>query len=171
MLSGAAAMWERIESPLPLREGGRGRGFMAVEPRARFLRENTTHTEKLLWAQLRKKRVGDLRFRRQYVIGNYIVDFVCLPARLIVEIDGPSHDQTADRDERRTAWLNSQGFEVLRFTNRDILSNLEGVVLTIANAIAVGHPSPNPLPQGEGGFEKGDAGWARGSRTCRRAEH
>ncbi|MFZ1988733.1 MAG: endonuclease domain-containing protein [Alphaproteobacteria bacterium] len=113
---------------------------MPVDPRVKFLRQNETHTERLLWAQLRKKRVGDMRFRRQYPLGPYIVDFVCLPARLIIEVDGPSHDSTAENDERRAAWLLNQKFRVIRFSNRDILTNLEGAVRTIEVEIAGAGP-------------------------------
>ncbi len=167
MLSEVDCSGVLTEFPLPLREGDRGRGQMAIDPRAKLLRENATHTEKLLWAQLRKKRVSDLRFRRQYVIGEYIADFVCLGARLVVEIDGASHDQTVAHDKRRTAWLNSQGFKVIRFTNRDVLDNLDGVVQTIANAVVAANPSPSPLPQGEGGFDKTGAGIATSMRARR----
>ncbi|MFZ1988395.1 MAG: endonuclease domain-containing protein [Alphaproteobacteria bacterium] len=90
---------------------------------------------------MRKKRIGDLRFRRQFKLGSYIVDFVCLAARLIIEIDGPSHHQTVDYDEARTKWLNSQGFHVMRFSNADVMSNLEGVVRTVELVLAV-NPSP-----------------------------
>ena len=97
----------------------------------KFLRQNQTGAERLLWHQLRRKRVGHLRFRRQYRLGSYIVDFVCLWARLIVEVDGPHHDLTFENDQRRTRWLESQGFRVIRFSNDDVMGNLEGVVRRI----------------------------------------
>ena len=95
------------------------------------LRRNMTKAEHIVWGQLRKKRVGSLRFRRQYRLDSYIVDFVCLPARLIVELDGPQHDLTGEDDDRRTQWLESQNFRVIRFRNEDVVANLEGVIRTI----------------------------------------
>jgi very-short-patch-repair endonuclease len=99
--------------------------------RVKFLRQNSTAAETLLWHQLRRKRLGNLRFRRQYRIGVYIVDFVCLAARLVVAVDGDSHDQTFEDDQRRTRWLEEQGFRVIRFWNQEVAGNLEGVVRTI----------------------------------------
>jgi very-short-patch-repair endonuclease len=87
------------------------------DPQVKLLRENETVAEKRLWQQLRKKRIDNRRFRRQYRLGRYIVDFVCLSARLIVEADGPSHEFTVAEDEARTRWLVSQGFRVIRFSN------------------------------------------------------
>jgi very-short-patch-repair endonuclease len=102
-----------------------------ADPHVKFLRQNQTAAESLLWHQLRRKHVGNLRFRRQYRLGDYIVDFICLAARLIVEVDGDSHDQTYEDDQRRTRWLEGQGFRVMRFWNHEVTGNLEGVVRTI----------------------------------------
>jgi very-short-patch-repair endonuclease len=101
------------------------------DPHVKFLRSHETLAEKRLWQQLCRKRIGNRRFRRQYRLGRYIVDFVCLSARLIIEIDGPSHEFTAGRDELRTRWLTDQGFRVIRFSNEDVLFNLDSVVRTI----------------------------------------
>jgi very-short-patch-repair endonuclease len=106
-----------------------------VDPRVRALRQSQTEAERLLWRQLRGKRVGDLRFRRQYPLGGFIVDFVCLAARLVIEVDGPSHDLTVDADERRTHWLESQGFRVLRFANDQVRYQLPDVVDAITAAL------------------------------------
>jgi very-short-patch-repair endonuclease len=128
-----------------------------TDSKVKFLRVNQTAAELLLWAQLRKKRVGSVRFRRRFRIGPYIVDFACLAARLIVEVDGPSHDMTFAADERRTQFLEEQEFRVLRVRNKDVRSNLEGVVKTIELAIAA-----RPLPQApsrKGRGEKPD--WLR----------
>ncbi|WP_343712052.1 DUF559 domain-containing protein [Inquilinus sp.] len=103
-----------------------------ADPRVQFLRQNQTEAELLLWHQLRDKRVGGLRFRRQYRLGPYIVDFVCLSEHLVIEIDGPSHELTFDADARRTRWLENQGFRVVRFSNEQVMSELAGVVQTIA---------------------------------------
>ena len=102
-----------------------------ADERVQFLRQNQTEAEVLLWHQLRDKRVGGLRFRRQYRLGPFIVDFVCLSARLVIEVDGPSHELTADADTRRTCWLEDQGFRVLRFSNDQVMCELAGVVQTI----------------------------------------
>src|ERR1700681_2117721 len=98
--------------------------------RARQLRRDATDAERRLWSALRDRRLSDYRFRRQYPIGRFIVDFACTGHRLIVEADGGQHaDNEADR--RRTAWLENEGWRVLRFWNNDILANAEGVVQTI----------------------------------------
>jgi len=107
-----------------------------MDTQVQFLRQHQTHTERKLWQQLRRKQLGDRRFRRQYRLGRYIVDFVCLSARLIIEIDGPSHEARVDQDETRTTWLESQGFRILRFSNEQVLYDLDSVVRTIAAAMS-----------------------------------
>ena len=110
---------------------------MAAMPdvQVKFLRDHQTYTERRLWQQLRRKQIGDRRFRRQYRIGSFIVDFVCLSARLIIEINGPSHDIGVAKDEVRTAWLARQGFRLLRFSNEQVLYDLDSVVRTIEAAM------------------------------------
>ena len=85
---------------------------------ARALRRRQPATERFLWKLLRNRRLGDFKFRRQVLIGPYVVDFACFGRRLIVEADGPFHDPVADAD--RDAWLATQGFRILRFTNSEI---------------------------------------------------
>ncbi|KGM30035.1 endonuclease domain-containing protein [Inquilinus limosus] len=102
-----------------------------ADERVQLLRENQTEAELLLWHQLRDKRVGGVRFRRQYRLGPFITDFVCLSARLVIEVGGPSHELIVDADTRRTRWLEDQGFRVLRFTNDQVMHELAGVVQTI----------------------------------------
>ncbi|WP_026870822.1 endonuclease domain-containing protein [Inquilinus limosus] len=109
-----------------------------ADQRVQGLRQNQTETELLLWHQLRDKRIGGLRFRRQYRLGPYIVDFVCLSARLVIEVDGPSHELTFDADARRTRWLEDQGFRVVSFTNDQVMHELAGVVQTIGAVLAGG---------------------------------
>jgi very-short-patch-repair endonuclease len=89
--------------------------------RARALRNNPTEIEKLLWRRLRMWQLDGYKFRRQQPLGNYIVDFVCLEKRLIVELDGGQHAEQSDYDARRDAWLSQQDFSVLRFWNNDVL--------------------------------------------------
>jgi very-short-patch-repair endonuclease len=103
--------------------------------RARELRRNQTEVEKRLWAKLRAWQLGGAKFRRQQPIGPYIADFVCFERKLIVELDGGQHAATVAADERRTAWLESQGFRVMRFWNNDVIENIEGVLETIAREI------------------------------------
>ena len=98
--------------------------------KARKLRKNMTNQEKTLWYYLRKRFINNYRFRRQYPIGNYIVDFVCRKKNLIIELDGGQHNQNLikDLDIVRTQYLESRGFKVIRFWNNDIDTNLEGVL-------------------------------------------
>lgn len=92
-----------------------------------------TDTERILWSELRGRRLGAHRFRRQHPIGPWIVDFVCLDRRFIVEIDGGHHSEPAEveRDRRRTRWLEEAGYVVLRATNTEVFENLDGVAETI----------------------------------------
>ena len=109
---------------------------------AKTLRQGMTDAEQQLWRHLRAHRLYGQKFRRQQPIGPYVVDFVHFGARLIVEADGGQHDGS-DRDSVRDAWLEQQGFKVMRFWNNDILRNPEGVLATILAAL--GQPAP-PLP-------------------------
>jgi primosomal protein N' (replication factor Y) len=104
---------------------------------ARRLRSNPTEAERRLWHHLRRRQLGGFRFRRQHPIGSYITDFVCLAARLIVEVDGGQHADSP-ADIRRTAWLESRGYRVLRFWNSDVLTNTDGVLTVIRDALAEG---------------------------------
>ena len=99
--------------------------------RARALRQNLTDAERKLWAALRRNALG-VGFRRQHPIGPYIVDFVCLDRKLIVEADGGQHAEAqAAHDAERTSWLEARGYVVMRFWNDEILTNLEGVLEVI----------------------------------------
>jgi very-short-patch-repair endonuclease len=129
--------------------------------RAKQLRQAMTPAETLLWRYLKAGRVDGLGFRRQTPIRNYIVDFLCHSAKLVVELDGASHDfeERMNADENRDAFFVSEGFQILRFTNNEVMSNLEGVVETIRQAAtswACGSPPSLTLPHKEGG--NGDAG-------------
>ena len=96
---------------------------------ARQLRRDATDAERRLWSALRD-RSSEYRFRRQYPIGRFIVDFACTRHRLIVEADGSQHADSDD-DRWRTAWLEEQGWRMLRFWNNEVLANTNGVVETI----------------------------------------
>jgi very-short-patch-repair endonuclease len=116
---------------------------------ARALRGNMTDAERKLWYRLRAHRFNGASFRRQMPIGPYIADFVCLQARVIVEVDGGQHG--TERDASRDAWLRRQEFRVLRFWNNDVLSNLDGVMQVIADALAQAAPPSLTLPRKGGG--------------------
>ena len=102
--------------------------------RARTLHTRSTDAESLLWQHLRNRQLAGLKFRRQYPLGSYIVDFVCMECRLIVELDGGQHAIQSGADTKRDAWLSGQGFVVLRFWNNEVLGNLESVLDAIAGA-------------------------------------
>jgi very-short-patch-repair endonuclease len=93
----------------------------AATKRARRLRRNPTATERAVWERLRQRRLEGLKFRRQMPLGPYVLDFVCLRHRLVIEADGPFHDPVCDAE--RDAWLKAKGFRVLRFSNREILGS------------------------------------------------
>jgi len=107
--------------------------------RARALRRDMTDAERRLWAALRHRRLRALKFRRQHPIGRFILDFACVEHRLVVEADGGQHADS-ESDARRTAWLESRGWRVLRFWNNDILSNPEGVQEAILQAVCATPP-------------------------------
>ena len=113
---------------------------------AKQLRSTLTPAEARLWYHLRAKRFAGAKFRRQTVIGPYITDFTCRVAMLVIEIDGDTHGSTADYDAGRTAYLNQQGWDVIRFTNTDVMQNIEAVLSTIAQRLPL---SPTLSPKGE----------------------
>ena len=104
----------------------------AVMLRARALRRSPSPPESLLWQILRKRPQG-FKFRRQHPLGPFIADFYCAAARLIVEVDGASHDMgdRAASDSRRDAWLRAQGIRVIRFNAADVMKDLESAVTAI----------------------------------------
>ena len=151
--------------PSPLVGEGQGGGAATMphanvdkrqRSRAKDLRRTMTPAETLLWRYIKAHRIDGLGFRRQVPLRNYIVDFACLSAKLIVELDGESHncEDRQKADQRRDAFLSAQGFQVLRFTNQDVMSNLEGVVELIRQTAASrirGVPPSLTLPHMGGG--------------------
>jgi very-short-patch-repair endonuclease len=137
---------------------------------ARRLRKTATNSENLIWQLLRKNQMLGYGFRRQHPLGNYILDFYCHQAKLVVELDGGQHDDPKQRahDEKRTDYLATQDLTVLRFWNNEVLGNTEGVAQTIFDWLqenvlpspeegggasmrtAPSTPSPLPPPEGEG---------------------
>ncbi len=107
-----------------------------LKERARELRKNQTDAERKLWRHLRNRQLENTRWYRQKPLGNFIVDFYCPGKKLVVELDGSQHFTNQKKyDEKRDAYLTSQGLKVLRFSNRDALTNIEGVLIMIRKEI------------------------------------
>jgi len=124
-----------------------------IEPRdfARQLRSEPTDAERILWRQLRQRQLHGHKFRRQHVVGGYIVDFACVERKLAVELDGSQHAQRTDYDAARTRALAAQGYRVLRFWNNDVFGGMDGVLAVILAALDVPQsPHPDPPPAGGG---------------------
>lgn len=102
---------------------------------ARHLRKNATDAERFLWSRLRRRQLGNWHFRRQRPIGPYVCDFVCLEARLIVELDGSQHAEQMTYDAIRDAYLRHYGYRVLRFWNGDVMVRMDDVLETIFEAL------------------------------------
>src|SRR5438552_11397847 len=125
---------------------------------ARRLRANPSEVEKRLWLRLRDHGLFGLKFRRQVSLGPFVADFVCADRGIIVELDGGQHSATEDADRRRTAWLESRGWRVIRFWNNEVNENIDGVLQVIASACGIDVDGPHlgegevrsPLPVGEG---------------------
>ena len=126
---------------------------MAKVATARRLRKSSTDAELKLWQCLRDRRLDGLKWKRQFIIEDHVADFACWDARLVVEVDGGQHAALQEQDASRTRAIESAGFVVLRFWNNEVMTNIEGVLTTILDAIvsARRNPSPQPSPQGRGG--------------------
>ena len=116
---------------------------------ARSLRKKSTDAERLLWKHLRMRQLGAYKFRRQHPIGNYIVDFVCLEKKLVIELDGGQHTEQAAADTNRSAWLLSKGYRVLRYWNHELLRAPDVIVSNILDEIEGQNAPPHlgPLPR------------------------
>ncbi len=117
---------------------------------ARRLRQQATDAERMLWKHLRAHRMAGYKFRRQVVIEPYIVDFVCLEARLIVEADGGHHLEQMENDLNRSVFLESLDYKIIRFWNHEILGDIHTVLERIHDYL-IETPSPQPSPGGRGG--------------------
>jgi very-short-patch-repair endonuclease len=140
--------------------------------RAKQLRQAMTRAETLLWRYLKANRIDGLGFRRQVPIKNYITDFICMSAKLVIELDGESHDfeERQRADQNRDGFFVAQGFQVLRFTNEQVMSNLEGVVEAIRQAAcsrASGLPLSPALPHKGGGSADDGANLTPNTNTYR----
>ena len=103
---------------------------------ARNLRKAMTPAEERLWQYLRHNQLDGWHFRRQHPVGRFVVDFFCAKARLVIEVDGPIHLQQRAYDRERTAWLEEErGYRVIRFTNEEVMNDIEGVLQRIREAL------------------------------------
>ena len=105
-----------------------------IEQAARKLRKNLTPAEACLWEALRNKQLEGLRFRCQHPVGNFILDFYCPSCKLVVEVDGQTHDRQTDYDDARTVKLAEYGYKVLRFSNEQVMNDLPQVLAEIRRA-------------------------------------
>jgi 5-methyltetrahydrofolate--homocysteine methyltransferase len=118
----------------------RWRASKKIQQRARELRKEMTPAEKKLWQVLRGNQLDGLYFRRQHAVGTYILDFVCIQEKLVIEVDGGSHLEQEEYDQERTRWLEEEkGYQVIRFTNDDVLKNIHEVVEAIRDAVKGPH--------------------------------
>ncbi len=121
-----------------------------LRQRARNLRRNMTDAERLLWRYLRDRQLHRWKFRRQHLIEPFIVDFVCLEQKLIIEIDGGQHALNEEADRKRSNNLIRHGYKIVRFWNNEVLKNIDSVLEVILSALSES-PSPQPSPpRGEG---------------------
>ncbi len=145
------------EAPLvPPPAGGRGSGGGPAQrfkprntARVKSLRNEASPPERLLRQHLRNHQLGGYKFSRQMPLDPYFRDFLCREARLIIELDGATHDNSAGHDARRDAYCRDQGYSILRFRNADVMANIEGVLSHIMATLAP-LPTPNPSRKREG---------------------
>ena len=131
---------------------------MSLLDNAKTLRRNLTDAEQKLWYHLRAHRFMGRKFKRQKPIGRYVVDFVCLEEKLIIELDGGQHAENIEYDQVRDSWLRGQGYTVLRFWNNELMNETEGVLerirIAIENKAASSETlSPSPSPTSGRGEE------------------
>ncbi|MDR0658263.1 MAG: SpoIID/LytB domain-containing protein [Mediterranea sp.] len=125
--------------------------YDCLKEKQKRLKDNPTEAEKIMWNLIRNNRLGE-KFRRQYIISDYIVDFVCLSQKLIVEIDGEYHNNPDQikKDEERTSKLNQLDFNVLRFTNNEVINNPESIIQTISSSLSFGEGRGEAFGEGRG---------------------
>lgn len=162
--------WGEGGDMIPLSLGSRGEGDSIggklreiprpLLERARELRSQQTPAEQILWECLRDRRFYNCKFRRQHNLGQYIADFYCHEAKLVIELDGGIHQTQAERDSDRDNWMQSQGLTVLRLQNSQILDQLEAALQIILSALI-----PDPSPWGEGSENQSPSPWGEGFRV------
>ena len=106
-----------------------------AQSRSRILRNNSTDAERHLWRHLRRRQLSGQRFRRQVAIGRYIADFVCLEAKLVIELDGSQHQQRNLYDERRSRELEAHGFRIIRFWDNQVFQETDAVLEMILTTL------------------------------------
>ncbi len=109
-----------------------------LKERARHLRKNMTDAEQKLWQNVRQRQLNGLKFRRQVIVGEYIVDFACFEAKLIIELDDGQHAENTHYDDKRTQYLTQQGFQVVRFWNHEVLNQLDAVLERVLKKLCRG---------------------------------
>ena len=109
------------------------------------MRRKPVVVEKLFWDEVRDRKLGGYKFKRQYPIGSYIVDFICLERKLIIELDGPFHADKIVYDQKRDAYLKASGFDVWRIRNEDLTGDISGFLVAIRHHLR-GDISPSPQP-------------------------
>ena len=148
-----------LPSPIGRGAGGEGAHKLPMPESVKAFRQEQTDAESLMWGLLRDRRLGGAKFRRQHPVQSYVLDFYCEEAKLAIELDGGQHADAITHDEKRSAFLKSQGIEVLRFWNNEFLAQTEAVLekiwmeLDARGVIGVTQPAPSPLtplPEGEG---------------------
>jgi very-short-patch-repair endonuclease len=127
---------------------------IALSIRARSLRAASTDAERRIWRSLRSRQLMGCKLRRQHPIGPYIVDFICLERRLVIELDGSQHQEAVEHDAAQEALVRKRGFVVPRLWNNDVLRETRVALEKIRTVALLGRPSPPPSPTGvgEGGF-------------------
>ncbi|WP_395021127.1 endonuclease domain-containing protein [Dongia sp.] len=118
----------RQDKPFQIRTGP------ATREAARRLRKNMTEAEKRLWYRIRRRQLSEHQFRKQVELKSYIADFCCLKERLVIELDGGQHAEITEYELKRRAWLEANGYRVLRFWNNAVFDNIDGVLETIVRA-------------------------------------
>lgn len=117
------------------------RAAAATKGNAKSLRKAMNASERALWVALRGRKIGGLKFRRQAPLGSYIADFYCHEIRLVVEVDGSTHNNRQNEDAKRDQWMSQLGIRVLRVQSNDVLKNMDGVVRTILHIAQEPPPS------------------------------
>jgi very-short-patch-repair endonuclease len=149
-----------LRAKLRKSHGGKGEGVMKIvlTDSARSLRHRSTDAERKLWSRLRDRRLMGFKFKRQAPRGRYVVDFLCVDAGVVVEVDGSQHGtHRSQADQRRTAELERSGLTVLRFWNNEVLTNLDGVLTLIAESLSQ-RSSPSPGAQSAPSSPQGERG-------------
>ena len=121
-----------------------------MKHQVKVLRKNLTDAERWLWQRLRNRELAGCKFRRQHPIGPFIVDFVSIEKKLVIEVDGGQHAEDSESEAKRSKYLNRKGYRILRFWNNQVLQEGESVLDVILSCVIGDGPSPQPSPQKNG---------------------